>query len=215
MTLRSGTAWRGAGAALALAALAAMGLAPPGPPPEPASPRAEPLVAGPPAPETAPSVLVPMRGNAYLPPAEARGDPLRLAGDAPAAPRDRPLADVPPLGSDPSMPTGGRRRLAVGPPVRVESPAAGLLDGLPSEARVAAYRMAMALGQDPAADPARDVLLTPVRGLRETGVPLLRLVIPDPFELPEAVRLATPPADADPPASWSDLPPRPALPVNP
>lgn len=125
----------------------------------------------------------------------------------------RPDADVPALADASPSGVPARPLLPAGSLAWAESPDAGRMRGLPSEG----------LPNPDAIDPAGDrtldrswrAVLVPVSGSRRDPAPVLRLVIPDPFELEAAVRMAQPPPDTDAPVFVPDTPARPTLPVKP
>ncbi|HUU09354.1 MAG TPA: hypothetical protein VM431_02305 [Phycisphaerae bacterium] len=151
--------------------------------------------------------------KSWLPPADVRREPLPLAAARQQAVPVRPDADVPALADASPSGVPARPLLPAGSLAWAESPDAGRMRGLPSEG----------LPNPDAIDPAGDrtldrswrAVLVPVSGSRRDPAPVLRLVIPDPFELEAAVRMAQPPPDTDAPVFVPDTPARPTLPVKP
>ena len=146
-----------------------------------------------------------------LPFAPFPGTPTLLATEQRPADWKRPALDVPGLASEsdptrpqfPHQPVSPRAFAAspdsTHPPVLARFP-------LPSEPLVAA-------GEDPSASAAFSVLTNAVPLASPNSVPLLRLSIPDPFEHLRVIRLTTPPADDDAPATAQNRPPLAKLPM--
>lgn len=162
------------------------------------------------APEpAASSVLVPAPRGTWLPWALARQEPRPLPSDGQHALAVRTSADRPPVaGATPALPSA--IVLPAGPPAYAAGPLVGDLSGLPSAALPGPDGIDLTC--DPTLGEAREAVLVTTPQPRRTPAAMLRLVLPDPFELITAVQLRQAPADDDPPAPKVDPPlPRPVL----
>ena len=104
-----------------------------------------------------------------------------------------------------------KARLAVAPPLCSVRPEPA---DLASPARPARHDTGRAtITTDPTVAPSRQAVATPRPVLRSSPAPFLRLSIPEPFEVIEAIGIRPDLPDKDPPAYVAD-PPLPALPVE-
>lgn len=164
------------------------------------------------APQPWPSnTLMPPARLSYLRPARIGEKPRR--GDAARQKpiRLRPLPDLPELAweSDssrpyPALPPSSPPAYAASPdPARLSSP----------RDRTGPDPDRPGLSSDPTLAQSHRAALSAAPELRQKPAPFQRLVIPNPFELAEALELHSPPSDDDPPAGPEGPPPGPTLPV--
>ena len=184
---------------------------------------AVPVAAGPGAPDPAPrpfvtapqphggDTIAPARAPDYIP--RARGADVRRRGEA-ATQRPlhmRPVRDLPPLAVESESLRPRPVFAPSAPAMRVARPdrdsAAAMWRRTGPDGGHATVSTDATLAQSARA------ALVGVPRLRQNPVPFLRLAIPDPFALVQAVALAPPPPDADLPAPPAPPPPAPKLPV--
>ena len=155
------------------------------------------------------ATLVRMPVRPYLPPADARPVPLLLPAEMPRRLAQRPMSSPPELAQMPSDPPGRPPKLFVLPARHVAAPDPASLVGLPSQRRVNIDRPSAL--DDPTAANSRAMASATQPSYRQSPAPFLKLVLPDPFEVINALKLSSPPADNDPPALTPALPPKPKL----
>jgi hypothetical protein len=150
---------------------------------------------------------------AYVPPAAMAAQPRAAEAALQKALHRRPCTDLPSVAWQSDFGPANLYLPPTGPPGYAASPDAARIT--PPWRDMPADIASPDTTTDAVPDQARRATLAMAPKLRQTPAPYLRLTIPDPLEPIAPLRFDDPPPDRQPPATVSDYPPRPVLPVIP
>jgi len=159
------------------------------------------------------SMIAPALGRTHLPAHGFGRQPFRAEVAKIRDVRMRPAIDLPTVAWNSGISLPSPRLLPARPPAYAPSPDPERLTQpwVPTVPDTDRPRPQ----SDPVLDRGQQALLGVLPELRPNAAPLLRLRIPDPFEIATPVKFSEPPPDSDPPSSSSAMPPKPLLPALP